>query len=154
MLLSKLDAFNHPFGGIAFHRGEEDEPFDAEDEAILNPVLPHLARALYFCLNRVPVQTDLAASFPDSLDLTQRQQEIVSCLMSGMSNREIAEKLFITEQTVKDHLYAVYKKAEVNSRTALIAKFFPGGSTFALTYAAMTHAISLTQPIELILPCL
>jgi len=74
--------------------------------------------------------------------------------MNGMSNREIAEKLFITEQTVKDHLYAVYKKAEVNSRTALIVKIFPGGSTFALTCAAITHAIALSYPIELILPCL
>jgi two-component system NarL family response regulator len=42
-------------------------------------------------------------------------------VVRGLSNREIAERLFITEQTVKDHLRDVFEKAQVHSRSALIA---------------------------------
>jgi len=43
-------------------------------------------------------------------------------MRQGFSNKEIAERLFICEQTVKDHLYDVFEKAEVHSRGELTAK--------------------------------
>jgi len=58
----------------------------------------------------------------DGFGLTLRQEEVASMVMSGLGNREIAEKLFVTEQTVKDHLRDVFKKMQVHRRSELVAK--------------------------------
>lgn len=54
--------------------------------------------------------------------LTNRQQEIVQLIVKGCSNKEISEQLFITEGTVKTHIYNIFKKFEVSSRTQLLNK--------------------------------
>jgi len=56
------------------------------------------------------------------LGLTPRQEEIAALTIQGHSNSEIADRLLITEQTVKDHLRAIFEKAGVRKRTALTAK--------------------------------
>lgn len=63
----------------------------------------------------------------DSLDqliepLTDREKEIVNQLSEGLSNKEIAEKLFITEGTTKWHLSNIYSKLGVNNRTQAVSK--------------------------------
>jgi DNA-binding NarL/FixJ family response regulator len=50
--------------------------------------------------------------------LTKRQFEILQLIAAGLSNREIAGKLWITEQTVKFHLSNLYSKLGVTNRTA------------------------------------
>lgn len=52
--------------------------------------------------------------------LTQREKTIISCLVQGWRNREIAEQLDISEQTVKNHLRAVYDKVGVSDRLELV----------------------------------
>ncbi len=42
--------------------------------------------------------------------------------IQGYSNREIAERSFICEQTVKDHLHSIFGKLEIKSRGELSAK--------------------------------
>jgi DNA-binding NarL/FixJ family response regulator len=54
--------------------------------------------------------------------LTKREVEILSNVFNGLKNAEIAERLFISEITVKKHLEHIFKKIGVNSRTALIRK--------------------------------
>jgi DNA-binding NarL/FixJ family response regulator len=49
--------------------------------------------------------------------LTQRESEILKCVVQGMSNQQIGEKLVISETTVKNHLVHIYKKLNVTSRT-------------------------------------
>lgn len=53
--------------------------------------------------------------------LTRREEQIVGLLLNGLSNRQIAQRCRITEQTVKDHLKHIYRKMGVGQRTALIA---------------------------------
>ncbi|GEN23802.1 helix-turn-helix transcriptional regulator [Halomonas cupida] len=48
--------------------------------------------------------------------LTQREMEIIGLLGSGASNMEIAERLCVSEHTVKSHLYNVFKKIRVSNR--------------------------------------
>jgi DNA-binding CsgD family transcriptional regulator len=63
-----------------------------------------------------------------SWGLTDRQREIVLYLIRGASNREIADHLSLTEQTVKDHLKAVYDKVGVRNRAQLTARVYSAGA--------------------------
>lgn len=53
--------------------------------------------------------------------LTQRESEILSLVVAGLSNRGIANKLVIGDETVKSHLRSIYRKLEVNDRTGAVA---------------------------------
>ena len=55
--------------------------------------------------------------------LTAREEEILKLLATGESNREIGRRLFISEQTVKNHVASIFRKLQVNDRTkaALLA---------------------------------
>ncbi|MEU6249603.1 response regulator transcription factor [Glycomyces sp. NPDC047010] len=53
--------------------------------------------------------------------LTARESEIVALLAEGLGNRQIAQRLFVTEATVKTHLVHIFAKLGVDSRTAAVA---------------------------------
>ena len=53
-------------------------------------------------------------------EITQKESVVLELLTKGLNNKEIAEKLNITEVTVKTHLRNIYKKFNVNSRTQLV----------------------------------
>jgi ATP/maltotriose-dependent transcriptional regulator MalT len=52
--------------------------------------------------------------------LTRREQEVYDLVISGTSNRAIAERLFISESTVKVHVRHIFKKLGVRSRAELL----------------------------------
>lgn len=52
--------------------------------------------------------------------LTKREKLVISCLVQGRRNREIAKHLSITEQTVKNHLRSIYDKVGVSDRVELV----------------------------------
>ena len=54
--------------------------------------------------------------------LSERELEVVSLLANGLSNQDIAEKLFVSVGTVKAHTSNIYRKLEVSSRTQAIAR--------------------------------
>jgi DNA-binding NarL/FixJ family response regulator len=53
--------------------------------------------------------------------LTQRESEILAYMVSGLSNRGIATKLVIGDETVKSHLRSIYRKLGVADRTSAVA---------------------------------
>jgi DNA-binding CsgD family transcriptional regulator len=55
--------------------------------------------------------------------LSAREQDILSLIVKGMSNAEIANALYITESTVKFHAGNIFRKAGLNSRLELIADY-------------------------------
>jgi len=60
-------------------------------------------------------------SSPRPIDsLTKREKLVISCLVQGWRNREIAAQLSITEQTVKNHLRSIYDKVGVSDRLELV----------------------------------
>jgi DNA-binding NarL/FixJ family response regulator len=52
--------------------------------------------------------------------LTRREKAVIACLMQGFPNREIARCLSMAEQTVKNHLRAVFDKVGVSDRLELV----------------------------------
>ena len=71
--------------------------------------------------------TGSESSFPDTRKasrevekLSKREQEILLLVSKNMDNSEIAEKIFIAEQTVKNHISSIYSKLEIHDRTAAI----------------------------------
>ncbi|WP_303922611.1 helix-turn-helix transcriptional regulator [Draconibacterium sediminis] len=58
-------------------------------------------------------------SFCNFFEISKREAEIIQEICSGKSNKAIADKLFITLQTVKDHNHRIYTKTGVKSRVQL-----------------------------------
>lgn len=56
--------------------------------------------------------------------LTEREQELLELLVRGLTNREIAEELVITEGTAKWHVHNIYQKLDVSSRAEAIARAY------------------------------
>lgn len=99
----------------------------ADDAAFLGPVAAELdrigaepwrRRAQAIVGVRTPVSRPL---------LTPREQEVAACVAEGLSNAEIAERLFISIRTVTSHLDHTYTKLGIGSRSALTAYVLRGG---------------------------
>lgn len=88
---------------------------DASDGG--TPMTPYVARRVieHFKQN-TPRQTDY--------QLTDREKEILAALVDGLDNREIGEKLFISYETVRNHLKHIYEKLHVNTRSQAVSKAF------------------------------
>ncbi len=94
------------------------------DDYITKPfMLPNLLARMEAVLRRSKRQQpmsskDMSFDVNSKKDpLTQRELEVLKMLTQGASNKEIAEKLFVKEVTVKTHLNNIFKKLKVTSRT-------------------------------------
>ena len=67
--------------------------------------------------------------------LTARESETLALLAMGLSNRRIAEALFLSENTIRTHLKAVFRKLSVTSRTEAVARALTNRS-FVTRYTA------------------
>jgi two-component system, NarL family, nitrate/nitrite response regulator NarL len=59
--------------------------------------------------------------------LTEREREVLTCIGQGLKNKEIADKLFISEWTVRHHITSIFSKLEVSDRVELILYAFRRG---------------------------
>ena len=66
-----------------------------------------------------PTPANGSKSIRERAQLSQREREIIVLIAQGYKNKEIAEKMFITEQTVKNHLHNVFDKLGVSDRLEL-----------------------------------
>jgi DNA-binding NarL/FixJ family response regulator len=64
---------------------------------------------------------------PAQQALSERELEVLALIAQGLSNREAAARLFISEATLKTHLVHIYGKLEVNDRAAAVATAFERG---------------------------
>lgn len=56
--------------------------------------------------------------------LSPREVEVATLLAAGFKNRQIADALFISESTVKDHVHSILMKAELTSRSEVAAAWY------------------------------
>ncbi|QIB65388.1 LuxR C-terminal-related transcriptional regulator [Kineobactrum salinum] len=101
-------------------------PFAGEGEALL-PLLQALAEAPQTSFEQGHVSAVLKAldsdrQFDDPNTLNEREAEIVAHLADGASNKLIARRLGITDNTIKYHLKKIYAKLGVSSRRAAAAR--------------------------------
>lgn len=86
------------------------------------PMSSQIARKVVAAFQNKPV---VEQETPDSLNcLSNREKEILELLARGMLYKEIASTLFISQETVRKHVYHIYEKLHVNNRVEAINKFF------------------------------
>ena len=77
-------------------------------------------------IREVPVRVDgpfvLDAGKLKEVGLTAREHEILGLIAQGLSNREIGERLFVSENTVKTHSSRLFEKMQVNRRVQAVQK--------------------------------
>ncbi len=79
-----------------------------------NWLSPHLATRLFFHSNQQSSQPRLEEL------LTKREIEILTMIASGLENDEIAEKLFLSKNTIQNHTSTIYSKINVRTRAKAI----------------------------------
>ena len=62
----------------------------------------------------------------EQFDLSDREIDVVKCLCRGDTNKEIGERLFISDLTVKGHLKHIFQKMNVHNRATLVATILAG----------------------------
>ena len=72
--------------------------------------------------------------FSDGL-LSARETEVVHCVAEGLTNREIAQRLKLTEHTVKNYLFRIFDKLGVSSRVEVVLYAFRNGNAAHLPLA-------------------
>jgi ATP/maltotriose-dependent transcriptional regulator MalT len=134
-------------GRLALAGGDADAGERALEDAVelyVTAVLPYEAAESRLALagalaarDRVDAARELAERAADDLEalgaprpapardaagLTRREQEVLGLVAAGLSNREIAEELVLSEHTVHRHVANVFTKLGVSSRAAAVAK--------------------------------
>lgn len=87
------------------------------------PIDPFIAQEI---LKQISASVITAAKDCKSLDsdvalLTNRETEILDLVAQGMSNKEIAEQLFVSKYTVESHIKHIYRKLSVSKRTKAVS---------------------------------
>ncbi|MBI1808189.1 MAG: response regulator transcription factor [Ignavibacteria bacterium] len=59
---------------------------------------------------------------PEQFQLTDRELDILRCLVDGLSDKRMADKLFISPQTVHSHIKRIYQKLQVHSKSEAVSK--------------------------------
>lgn len=68
-------------------------------------------------------QTDMTEDIFEKYHISKREKQIIEEICKGKTNQQIADELFITLQTVKDHIHNIFKKVEVKNRVQLTQIF-------------------------------
>jgi DNA-binding NarL/FixJ family response regulator len=73
--------------------------------------------------------------------LSRREQEVVRCVAEGLSNREIAQRLGLTEHTVKNYLFRIFDKLGVSKRVEVVL--------YAYSLSSNTEAMPSPSPAKI-----
>ena len=87
-----------------------------------------IAAIILATIDRIKVLLDqLRRLLEESESLTDREREVIALIGEGLKNKQVGERLFISETTVTHHLSSVFSKLEVSDRLELIIYAFRHG---------------------------
>lgn len=72
---------------------------------------------------KINISEDKGVDFEEK-NITDKEKEIITLVAEGMNNKEIAEKLFLSEGTVRNYLSSILEKLEVRDRTQLVVYYY------------------------------
>jgi len=75
----------------------------------------------------VRLRTEDAHEAAKVATLTRREHEIISCIAEGLRNRQVGERLFISEATVRNHVTSILDKLDLSDRLELVLYAFSHG---------------------------
>jgi DNA-binding CsgD family transcriptional regulator len=104
-------------GTLNLARAQGNPAFDANDLADLSALCLHLSAKLAMLRANTKTSHSLFAS-----RLTPRELEIAELVAQGLTNGEIGEKLWISQNSVKQALKRMFRKLEVSARAEMVAK--------------------------------
>jgi DNA-binding CsgD family transcriptional regulator len=78
------------------------------------------ATRAYAFASQCGLRTPATAAAARPLPITGREREIAMLVAAGLSNREIADRLFVSVRTAEGHLYRIFSKLGINNREQLI----------------------------------
>ena len=84
--------------------------------------------------------------------LSRREQEVVRCVAEGLSNREIAQRLGLTEHTVKNYLFRIFDKLGVSKRVEVVLYAYSLGSAAAGTMMEEAKKLPLSGAAKVAAP--
>ena len=88
---------------------------------------PQLARRMLNEFRALVEPVDDAPAKGLEARLSVREVEVLDCMAQGLSNKEIADALYISEQTVKNHITSVFKKLDVDDRVQAVLNAIRAG---------------------------
>jgi DNA-binding NarL/FixJ family response regulator len=77
---------------------------------------PRLCFALFQCMARIALETPVQNWERPKAVLTIRQQQLIALVAKGLTNKEIASQLNLSEYTIRNHIHRIMKQVEVGSR--------------------------------------
>lgn len=80
---------------------------------------PQLCSALFRYVAQMPIET-AGQNAPPKPDLTLRQQQLVGLVAKGLTNKEIASRLNLSEFTVRNHIHRILKQVDAESRSQAV----------------------------------
>jgi DNA-binding NarL/FixJ family response regulator len=86
-----------------------------------SPMTPSIANRVLKMVKQRP-----ETGSKESFDLTDREKEILMCLVKGMSYKMVADACFISIETVNVHIKNIYRKLQVHSKSEAVAKAIKG----------------------------
>ncbi|MBS1600293.1 MAG: response regulator transcription factor [Bacteroidetes bacterium] len=120
-----FEALSAGANGYILKKTTPDKLLDAIKELYQGgaPMSSQIARKVTMAFQNKAMENNNAQGKSISI-LSNRENEILQLLAKGLLYKEIAGHLFISQETVRKHVYHIYEKLHVNNRVEAINKFF------------------------------
>lgn len=114
-------------GVFNFFRSTVLGDFSQKDIYILNLLKRHIENLIYSNINDATQKIFMDESWEEikkTYNFSDREAEILQLIAEGKSNADICDILYVSLSTVKKHVYNIFNKAGVNSRTQLLSLIY------------------------------